>query len=162
MSKNFLAAFAIGVGLIAVVVSGVLYMQRGARVGLTGNFLKVRTAPLDENSSVAIVDFRVNNPSNVRFVVRHVTLVLDDPDGNKYVGRTVAETDAKRLFEVIPLLGEKFNETLLMNDTVQAHGTADKMVAVRFDAPESRLEKRLRFILRIEDVDGPVTEIVER
>ena len=162
MSKNFLAAFAIGIGLIAVVVSGVLYMQRGARVGLTGNFLKVRTAPLDENSSVAIVDFRVNNPSNVRFVVRHVTLVLDDPDGNKYDGRTVAETDAKRLFEVIPLLGEKFNETLLMNDTVQSHATADKMVAVRFDAPESRLEKRQRFILKIEDVDGPVTEIVER
>jgi hypothetical protein len=162
MSKNFLAAFAIGVGLIAVVVSGVLYMQRGARVGLTGNFLKVRTAPLDENSSVAIVDFRINNPSNVRFVVRHVTLVLDDPDGNKYDGRTVAETDAKRLFEVMPLLGEKFNETLLMNDTVQAHATADKMVAVRFDAPESRLEKRQRFILKIEDVDGPVTEIVER
>jgi hypothetical protein len=162
MSKNFLAAFAIGVGLIAVVVSGVLYMQRGARVGLTGNFLKVRTAPLDENSSVAIIDFRINNPSNVRFVVRHVTLVLDDPDGNKYDGRTVAETDAKRLFEVMPLLGEKFNETLLMNDTVQAHATADKMVAVRFDAPESRLEKRQRFILKIEDVDGPVTEIVER
>ena len=162
MSKNFLVAFAIGVGLIAVVVSGVLYMQRGARVGLTGNFLKVRTAPLDENSSVAIIDFRINNPSNVRFVVRHVTLVLDDPDGNKYDGRTVAETDAKRLFEVIPLLGEKFNETLLMNDTVQAHATTDKMVAVRFDAPESRLEKRLRFILKIEDVDGPVTEIVER
>jgi hypothetical protein len=161
-NKNFLAAFTIGIGLIAVIVAGVLYMQRGARVGLVGNFLKVRTAPLDENSSVVVVDFRITNPSDVRFVVRNVTLILDDPDGNKYDGQTVAEMDAKRLFEAIPLLGEKFNETLLMNDTVAAHATADKMVAVRFDAPEARIDKRRRFILRIEDVDGPVTEINEK
>ena len=162
MQKNFLAAFAIGVGAIAVIVTGVLYMQRGARVGLTGNFLKVRTAPLDENSSVAVVDFRINNPSNYRFVVRTVTLVLDDPDGNRYDGRSIADTDARRLFEYFPLLGQKFNETLVMNDNVPAHGAADKMIAARFDAPESRLEKRRRFILRIEEVDGPVTEITER
>lgn len=162
MSKNFLAAFAIGIGAIAIIVSGVLYMQRGARVGLTGNFLKVRTAPLDENSSIAVIDFRMTNPSNVRFVVRNVTLVLDDPDGNKYDGRTVAEMDAKRLFEAIPLLGQKFNDTLIMNDTIPSQQTADRMVAVRFDAPESRLEKRRRFILRIEDVDGPITEFNEK
>jgi hypothetical protein len=162
MSKNFLAAFAIGVGAIAIIVTGVLYMQRGARVGLTGSYLKVRTAPLDDNSSVAVVDFRINNPSNVRFVVRTVTLVLDDPDGNTYEGRTVAEIDARRLFEYLPLLGQKFNDTLVMNDNIPAHGAADKMIAARFDAPESRLEKRRRFILRIEDVDGPITEISEK
>jgi hypothetical protein len=162
MRKNFLAAFAIGIGAIAVIVTGILYMQRGARVGLTGNFLKVRTAPLDENSSVAVVDFRINNPSNVRFVVRTVTLVLDDPDGNRYDGQTVAETDARRLFEFLPLLGQKFNETLVTNDTIPVRGAADKMIAARFDAPESRLDKRRRFILKIEDVDGPITEIPEK
>ena len=122
MSKNFLAAFAIGIGAIAIIVTGVLYMQRGARVGLTGNYLKVRTAPLDDNSSVAVVDFRINNPSNVRFVVRTVTPVMDDPDGNMYEGRTVAEIDARRLFEYLPLLGQKFNDTLVMNDNIPAHG----------------------------------------
>jgi len=162
MQKSFLAAFAIGVGAIAVIVTGVLYMQRGARVGLTGSFLKVRSAPLDENSSIAVIDFRINNPSNVRFVVRTVTLVLDDPDGNRYDGNTVAEMDARRLFEYLPLLGQKFNDTLVTNDTIPAHGAADKMIAARFDAPESRLEKRRRFILRIEDVDGPITEIPEK
>ena len=87
---------------------------------------------------------------------------LDDPDGNKYDGRTVAEMDARRLFEYLPLLGQKFNETLVVNDSIPAHGAADKMIAARFDAPESRLEKRRRFILRIEDVDGPITEIPEK
>lgn len=162
MNKNFLAAFAIGIGLIAIVVTGVLYKQRGARVALTGSFLKVRMSPLDENSSVAVVDFRINNPGDVRFVVRSVKLVLDDPDGNRYDGATVAEMDAKRLFEAIPLLGQKFNETLLANDSIAANASADKMIAARFDAPEGRLEKRRRFILRIEDVDGPVTEIAEK
>jgi hypothetical protein len=162
MNKNFLIAFVVGIGLIGVIIAGVLYKQRGARIGLNGSFLKVRIAPLDENSSVAVVDFRIANPSDYRFVVRHVTLVLDDPDGNKYDGTTVAEMDAKRLFEVIPLLGQKFNETLLMNDTIPAGASVDKMVAARFDAPETRLEKRQRFILRIEDVDGPITEIPER
>ena len=39
--------------------------------------LKVRTAPLDETSSIAVVDFRFSNPSNVNFVVRTVTVVLE-------------------------------------------------------------------------------------
>jgi hypothetical protein len=153
---------AIGIGLIAVIVAGIFYMQRGARVGLAGNFLKVRTAPLDENSSVAVVDFRVSNPANVRFMVRTVTLVLEDADGNRYDGRTVAEVDAKRLFEAIPLLGQKFNDTLLGNESVSPHAAMDRMIASRFDAPESRIEKRRRFVLKIEDVDGPITEINER
>ena len=162
MSKNFLTAFLIGIGVIAIAVTGVLYMQRGARVGLTGQILKVRTAPLDENSSVAVLDFRIHNPSNMSFVVRTVTVVMEDSDGKQYDGATVSETDAKRLFEAIPLLGQKFNDTLLMRDKIPSEASQDRMVAVRFEAPESRLDKRKRFLLRIEDVDGPVTELSER
>jgi hypothetical protein len=162
MQKNFVVAFAIGIGLIAVIIGGVLIMQRGARVGLAGTFLKVRTAPLDENSSVAVIDFRFRNPGDVRFVVRTVTVVLDDADGKQYEGATVSETDAKRLFEAIPLLGQKYNDTLVTRDIVAAHAAEDRMVAARFEAPESRLAARKRFIIRIEDVDGPVTEISEK
>jgi hypothetical protein len=162
MQKNFVVAFAVGIGLIAVIIGGVLIMQRGARVGLAGTFLKVRTAPLDENSSVAVIDFRFRNPGDVRFVVRTVTVVLDDADGKQYEGATVSETDAKRLFEAIPLLGQKYNDTLVTRDVVAAHAAEDRMVAARFEAPESRLAARKRFIIRIEDVDGPVTEISEK
>ena len=48
MRNRFAAAFAIGIAVIAVAVAVIFYMQRGARVGLTGKVLKVRTAPLDE------------------------------------------------------------------------------------------------------------------
>jgi hypothetical protein len=161
MSNRFLAAFAIGIGLVAIVVAGILYMQRGARVGLTGKVLKVRTAPLDDGSSVAVIDFRFANPSNVQFVVRTVTVAVEDNSG-EITGQTVSETDAKRLFEGLPLLGQKFNDTLVMGNKVPAGTSEDRMVAARFEAPESKLEGRKRFVIRIEDVDGPVTELSEK
>jgi hypothetical protein len=162
MSKSFLTALVIGIAVIAVAITGVLYMQRGARVGLLGSILKVRTAPLDENSSVAVIDFRYRNPANDPFIVRTVTVILEDADGNQYNGSTVSESDAKRLFEGLPLLGQKYNDTLVMQDKIPSGASADRMVAARFEAPEARLEKRKRFVLRIEDVDGPVTEFTER
>jgi hypothetical protein len=162
MKNQFLVAFGIGLACIGLVVAGVLFMQRGARVGLTGSVLKVRTAPLDDNSSVVVLDFRFSNPGNVLFVVRSVTVVLEEKDGKQYDGRTVAEMDAKRLFEGIPLLGQKFTDTLVERDKVPGHTFQDRMVAARFDALESRLEARKRFLLRIEEVDGLVSEISEK
>jgi hypothetical protein len=162
MSKNFLTAFLVGIAVIAIAVAATLYLNRGARIGLTGQILKVRTAPLDENSSIAVFDFRIHNPASKAFVVRTVTVVMEDPDGKQYNGATVSESDAKTLFQYMPLLGQKFNETLLMRDKVASGATQDRMVAVRFDGPESRIEARKRFLLRIEDVDGPVTEIPEK
>lgn len=162
MSKTLLTAFFVGIGVIAIAITGTLYLNRGARIGLTGQILKVRTAPLDENSSIAVLDFRIHNPASKAFVVRTVTVVMDDPDGKQYDGRTVSESDAKTLFQYIPLLGQKFNDTLLMRDKIPSDASQDRMVAVRFEAPESRIEGRKRFVLKIEDVDGPITEIPEK
>jgi len=162
MKNQFVIACGIGIACVGLVVAGVLFMQRGARVGLTGNVLKVRTAPLDENSSVAVLDFRFSNPGNVLFVVRGCTVIMEEKDGKQYDGMTVAEMDAKRLFEAIPLLGQKFTDTLVERDRVPGHTFQDRMVAARFNAPESRLESRKRFLLRIEELDGLVSEISEK
>jgi hypothetical protein len=162
MKDRFPAAFAIGVVLVAVAVAGILFMQRDARVELKGSILKVRTTQLSDNSSVAVLDFRFANPSKLPFVVRTVTVVLEDKDGNQYDGQTISEVDAKRLFDAIPVLGQKYNTTLLIRDKIPAKGTEDRMVAARFEAPETRLDARKRFLIRIEDVDGPITEISEK
>jgi len=162
MNNRFLAAFTIGIGLVAIVVAGILYMQRGARVGLTGKVLKVRTAPLDDGSSVAVIDFRFANPASGSFVVRTVSVVMEDNSGAENTSQTISETDAKRLFEGLPLLGQKFNDTLVMRDKIPAGTSQDRMVAARFELPESKLESRKRFVVRIEDVDGPVTELSEK
>jgi hypothetical protein len=162
MSEGFPVAFGIGLAVIAMVVGGILFMQRGARIGLAGSILKVRTAPLDEQSSIAVIDFRFANPANVQFWVRTVSVILEDKSGNQFEGKVVSEMDARRLFEVMPLLGQKFNETLLTRDKIPGHTSEDRMVAARFEAPERIIESRKRFLVRIEEVDGPITEIAEK
>ena len=81
MRNNFLAAFGVGLAIIALAVGGIFLMQRGDRIELPGKILKVRTAPLDENSSIAVIDFRMTNPSDILFEVRTVTVELEDKSG---------------------------------------------------------------------------------
>jgi hypothetical protein len=162
MSKNFLIALGIGVVCVAIAVMWVVHMQRGAYIDLPGKVLKVRTAPLDEASAVAVVDFRVTNPADYPFVIRKVTMAMEDSAGNESEGQTVSEVDARQLFQVIPLLGQKFNDTLLMRDSIPPHNSWDRMVAARFEVPESKLEARKRLVVRIEEVDGKVFDLSDK
>ena len=162
MSKNFLIAFGIGIVCIAIGAWMVVYVNRGAYVDLPGKVLKVRTAPLDEASAVAVVDFRVSNPSNYPFVVRKVTMEMEDTAGNVSEGAPVSEVDARQLFQAIPLLGQKFNDTLLMRDSVPPRTSWDRMVAARFEVPESKLEARNRLVVRIEEIDGKVFDLPDK
>lgn len=162
MNKPLLSALGIAVVVVAAIVGGVFYMQRGAHVELQGRILKVRTAPLDENSSVAVLDFRFTNIADYPFTVRDVTVALEDSSGKLIQGTPIAETDAQRLFQGLPLLGEKYNASLIVRDKIPGHSSADRMIAARFDIPEPQLEKRRQLSIRIEDVDGPVSEIKEK
>ena len=110
MQKTFLAAFGIGLAIIALAVGGIFVMQRGDRIELPGKILKVRTAELDQDSSIAVIDFRITNPSNVQFEVRTVTVELEDASGKSYQGQSVSEMDAKRLFEALPVLTEEIRK----------------------------------------------------
>ncbi len=162
MQKNFAVAFGIGLAVIALAVGGIFVMQRGDRIELPGKILKVRTAPLDEDSSIAVIDFRITNPSDILFEVRTVTVEMDDPQGKSYLGKPVSEMDARRLFEGMPVLGTKFNRTLLMRERLGSHGSADRMIAARFQAPMAVLDGRKRFVVRVEEVDGKSFEYVEQ
>jgi len=162
MSKNFLMAFGIGIVCIAIGAWWVVHMQSGAYVDLPGKILKVRTAPLDEASALAALDFRVSNPADYPFVVRKVTVIMEDSAGNQSEGQTVSEVDARQLFQVIPLLGQKFNDTLLMRDSIPPHTSWDRMVAARFEVPQSKIEARKRLVVRIEEVDGKVFDLSEK
>src|ERR1039457_5258373 len=86
MKNQFWMACGIGLACVGLVVAGVLFRRRGARVGLPGNVLKVGTAPLDDSSTIVVLDFRFSNPGNVLFVVRSVTVVLEEKDGKQFDG----------------------------------------------------------------------------
>jgi hypothetical protein len=153
----------LGLGLlvVAVGIAGMFYMQRGAHIELKGSILKVRTQAMDENSSVAVADFRFVNPSNYPFVVKEVVVTAEDKDGKTLEGSPVSELDARRLFQYYPLLGEKYNDSLLMRDKIPARQTMDRMIVARFEVPESALQSRKKLKVRIVDVDGPEAELQE-
>jgi hypothetical protein len=162
MKNPLFIGFGVALVAIAIAVAAVFYVQRGAHIQVTGQFLKVRTAPLDEHSSVAVIDFRVTNPADYPFVVRDVTAVLDGAANGQPEGTTVSDSDTERLFAGVPLLGQKYNPTLFARSRLAPHQSGDFMVAARFEVPEADLEKRKRLILRIAEVDGAESEINEK
>ncbi len=162
MRSNFAVAFAVGLAAVAILVGGILFMQRGDAIDLTGKILKARTAPLDENSTIAVLDFRITNPSNILLEVRQVTLEMEDAAGKSTMGDVVSEGDAKRVFDAVPSLGPKFLTTLGMRERIAPHATSDHMVAARFQAPMAQIDARKRFILHIDEADGKSFEYAER
>ena len=154
-------ALGVGLGVVAIAVAGVLYMQRGAHIELQGKVLKVRTQAMDENSSVAVVDFRFVNPSDYSFVVREVTVSIVDKDGKTIEGQQVSDLDTGRLFQYYPQLGQKYNEVLVMRNKLPPRQSLDRMIVARFDAPESALESRKKLKVQIVDLDGPTSELEE-
>jgi hypothetical protein len=161
LSKNILIAMGVGIVCLALAVMGVLYMQRGAHLELPGKFLKARTAALDEKSSFVAIDFRISNPSDYPAVVRSVTIYLEDAKGERTAGQTTSDPDAKRVFDGIPLLGPKYNPSLVLRDKIAPKASMDRMVSARFEMPDPQLASRKRFIVSIEEVDGKVFEIAE-
>ena len=162
MSRTLLITFAVGIVVVAIAVSGVVYMQRGAHVELSGKILKVRTAPLDEQSSAVAIDFRITNPSGYPFQIAAVTVVMENQGGATTEGATASEMDAQRLMAGVPLLGEKFNPSLMVRERVPGRATYDRMIAARFEAPDSQLQSRKRFLVKIEEVDGVVEVLSEK
>lgn len=161
MSKGILIAALIGAGIVAILVATVFQTHKGAHVDLNGKILKVRTAPIDESSSVLAVDFRVTNPSDYPFMVRSVTLTVVDANGKQIDGETVSEPDAKRLFDALPLLGPKYNPSLTINERVAGHQTVDRMSSARFEVPDSVLAGRKNLIIHIEEVDGRANPVLQ-
>ena len=161
MNREVLNFAAIGLVILAVLTGVVLYLNRGAHVDLEGSVQRVRWEAMDKESSAVVVDFRFVNSSDYPFVVRTVRVFLDDADGNRLEGTLVADSEAARLFEYFPLLGEKFNKSLIIRNRVEPRESMDRMICARFEAPDSAVDLRQRVLLRIEDVDGAVSEIVE-
>lgn len=154
MRKELLIGVAVGLVVLGLAASGVLWVNKGSHVVLEGSIQKARTLSLEETASFLVVDFRVTNPSDYPFVVREVKVFVDGVEGN-----VVADVDAKRLFDYYKEIGPKYNESLKTRDKVGARQTVDRMVSARFELPEAKLKGRKSLVLRIEEVDGLVNEL---
>jgi hypothetical protein len=161
MTRNLILSVVLGFLVVAGLVGSGLFVSRGAHLQLKGKIQKVRTAALSESRSVAVLDFRVTNPSDYPFVVNGAEVIIRTSDGRDLIGRYIPEVDARVVFAASPLLGEKYNPTIGIRETIRPGQTADRMAAAAFDIPLSQLESRRSLFLRIEDVDGPVSDIRE-
>lgn len=158
MSKQFLIFFGVGVLVIAVSVFAILYSHRGAHLELQGKILKIRTGELSDRDSIAVLDFRVTNVSDVPFVVRQVEVTLDKQDGKTEESAMISKMDLHQLFQFNRFLGDQYNDSLTLKDQIAPHQTVDRMVAARFDIPNKELESGKTIHLSIQDVDGPLFE----
>ena len=161
MSKGFLVFLGVGLAVVAVFVGIVLFSARGGHIELRGSIQKVRTMAADENSSIVVVDFRFVNPADYPFVVRTIEVKIEGKDGKTTEGSVISEVDAKKMFEYYPLLGQKYNDSLLSRERIAPHQQLDKMTCARFEIPEAQVQARRKLIIRVEDVDGAVSEIAQ-
>lgn len=158
MSKQILIFAGLGLVALAIAMVVILAGNKGAHLQLEGKILKVRTGALGDGNSIAVMDFRVNNPSNVPFVVRDVDISLEKSNGEMTEGVTVSKADLKQLFQYNRFLGDQYNDGLGLQDTIAPHSTVDRMVAAHFEVGEQDLEKAKAVHVSIQDVDGPLWE----
>jgi hypothetical protein len=161
VTKNILIASGIGLVCVAIAVGIILFIQRGAHLDLPGSVLKVRMAAISEESTIAVIDFRVANTSDYPAVVRTVRVYAEAKNEGRLEGVVIADVETKRIFDAIPLLGQKYNRSLVLQDKIPGHASWDRMIGARFDIPEAQLQQRKRFIVSIEEIDGNIYEIAE-
>ncbi len=158
MSKQFAIFFGIGVVVITIAVAMILSSTKGSHLVLNGKVLKVRTGALSDNDSIAVMDLRMENPSNLAFVVRQVEVTLEKRDGSMVDGLVVAKGDLKQLFQYNRFLGDQYNDSLTIKDQVAPHATVDRMLAARFEVKKDDLEAAKAIHVSIQDMDGPLFE----
>ena len=134
-NRTLLICAGIGLLVIGAMVGGGLFASRGAHLELQGSVRKTRVAALSPTRTVVVLDFRASNPADYPFVVKTVEVEVTLADGRKEIGQFVP--------------GEKIGKK----------ETVERMAAASFNLPEAELEARKGVLLRLRDVDGPVSEL---
>ena len=158
MNKRVMIFFGIGIVAVGVGVFLAVSGNEGSHLQLQGKILKVRTGALGEGNSIAVLDFRVENPSDIPFVVGNVEVSLERKSGEMLDGVTTSKSDLKQLFEYNRFLGEQYNDGLAMRDTIAPHSRVDRMVAAHFEVSSQALDASKAVHLTLHDVDGPSWE----
>lgn len=161
MNRQTLVAPILAIVIVGGLAGGILYWTRNNHLELTGQVLKVRSHMVDPQNTMVAIDFRVTNPSTNQFVVRAVEVFIEDKDGKPLDSNIFPEVDARRLFTYYPVLGKKFNQTLVIKDKIDPGQTLDRMIAVGVPITDAALQERTGLRIEIEDLDGSKSVIRE-
>jgi len=158
-NRTLLICAGIGLLVIGAMIGGGLFATRGTRLELTGSIRKARTAALSPTRSVIVLDFRATNGADYPFVVKTVEVEVTLASGKKEIGQFVPEVDAKTLFPALPELGDKLAVSIGTGEKIAGKQTVERMAAASFSLPEADLASRKDVLVRLRDVDGPLSEI---
>jgi hypothetical protein len=159
MKEQFASALGIGLLAVAVAVGAILYMQRGAHVDLTGA-MSVHTIATDPNTSLAVIEMHITNPSDYEFEVANVTVTLENAKGD-YPTTTIGKVDSKRVADAMPEAGP-FHPTLYTKAVLPAHSSGDYTLLAQYSAPQSILDARKQLKVSIQEINGRTAEFSEK
>jgi hypothetical protein len=162
MDRRLLVFVAIGLGVVGLAIAALLFFTQGEVIQIRGSIQHVRWMAQADGTTLAVVDFRFHNPSNYEFRVDNVKMIVTKPHGQTVEGMTVAENDARRIFDYYPTLGQKFNQTLIPQTRINPKESLDRMLAARLEMSAEDFENRNQLVIRVQDVDGPVSELREK
>ncbi len=161
MSRQFWAFLAVGLAAVGIAVAMIWSGTKGAHLTLDGKILNIRAVPLGDGTEIAILDFRVTNPSDVPFVIREVSMRMEQYKQEPLKGLEVSRSDVDTMFHSHPLLGSKDNDVLAPGDTIPPGKSLYRMAEASFEASRAEVESRKGFVVHIEDVDGAGFDIPE-
>jgi hypothetical protein len=147
--------------VVGAALAAMIYMNRGSHLELKGEILKVRSLP-DGDGAIVFVDFRVTNKAAIPFVVNAVKMTMETPDGEVASAVIFSRLDVQKVTRYLKLLGPQYNDVLTIQDKLPPVQTVDRMAAGRFNFPPKFLQQRKTLRIRIEEVDGVASEIVEK
>jgi hypothetical protein len=152
--------FFVGLTVVGVGILGVLYINRGSHLQLTGSILKARTIA-DGDGTIVFADFRVTNAAAIPFVVNSVKMTMDILKDEEATAVVLSKSDIEKVTKYLKVLGAKHNDVLSIQDKLPPVQTVDRMAAGRFPFPPKFFQQRQTLRLRFEEVDGVVSEITE-
>lgn len=151
-----------GLGAAAAIVAVVLFFNQGSSPRIEGEILQVRTLGMDQNSSVAIVDFKGSNTARYPMIIGKRLLLVTGANGQQHEGDTTAVYDLEKLFQYFPALGVAENKPVIDKTRLEPGDPIQGMIAARFEIPKHELDMRRQLTVRIIDVGDAVSEITQQ
>jgi len=151
----------VGFGLLgALVVAGsILFYNRGAKPTIEGRITQVRTLAMDQENSVAIVNFLAENTSDRVLIINRRELEVIDGNDNRHVGMTISAPDIAELFKYFKALGGMGDAPLVPRLEVAPGDEIRGLMAARFPVPKHELDARKTIKIKVSNIRGRTSEI---
>ena len=94
-------------------------------------------------------------------MVKEVEVYIDGADGKATPAEIFSDIDGQRVIDYYPVLGKKYNPSLIRRDKIAAGASVDRTMLINVPMSDEQFARRKRLRIVVHDSDGPTSEIVE-